>query len=306
MYEHDLLAGHPASEELSRELVLADAQASCARSWADIGIAQPQGWDRQQRAAQGASCKEASAEKVLQSFNTWAFKREQPSDPPLMLAFIARAIRRSQPLSFVLYWGKGPRCDLAQPDIQCLDFLASLSDRVAKTHAPGAALNLVFTDTHARLNGHLRADLRRYFSQVDAAARQRGFDTCWLSEIASVPQIAAEKSRLNDEMVPQHTLTLLIASARKWYRGCGSPEQGAVTYYRMNMLERRAVELAFPCSIFLTFNGSELRNLLPEHLPIFYMYSLRRGTSVKPWFLPAQPTQCTPASGGCAAACQNA
>src|SRR5438445_277851 len=142
MYEHDLLAGHPASEELSRELVLAEAQASCARSWADIGIAQPQGWDRQQRAAQGASCKEASAEKILH----------------------------------------------------------------------------------------------------------------------------------NDEMVPQHTLTLLIASARKWYRGCGSPEQGAVTYYRMNMLERRAVDLAFPWSNFLTFNGSELRNLLPGHLPIFYMY----------------------------------
>jgi hypothetical protein len=26
-----------------------------------------------------------AAEKVLQSFNTWAFKREQPSDPQLML-----------------------------------------------------------------------------------------------------------------------------------------------------------------------------------------------------------------------------
>ena len=39
-------------------------------------------------------------------------------------------------------------------------------------------------------------------------------------------------------------------------------------------------------SIFITFNGSEFRCLFPERLPIFYMYSLRRGVSVKPWFLP--------------------
>jgi len=59
-----------------------------------------------------------------------------------------------------------------------------------------------------------------------------------------------------------------------------------VTYYRMNMVEKRAVEIAFPRSIFVTFNGSEFRCLFPEQLPIFYMYSLRRGVSVKPWFLP--------------------
>jgi hypothetical protein len=53
----------------------------------------------------------------------------------------------------------------------------------------------------------------------------------------------------------------------------------------MNMIERRAVELAFPRSIFVTFNGSEFRGLFPQRLPIFYMYSLRRGVSVKPWFL---------------------
>jgi hypothetical protein len=77
----------------------------------------------------------------------------------------------------------------------------------------------------------------------------------------------------------------------KWYRGEGTCEQGAAKYYRMNMVERRAVELAFPRSIFITFNGSKLRGLLPERLPIFHMYSLRRGVAVKPWFLPAEIAQ---------------
>jgi hypothetical protein len=43
----------------------------------------------------------------------------------------------------------------------------------------------------------------------------------------------------------------------------------------------------FPHSIFITFNGGKLRCLFPTRLPIFYMYSLRRGVSIKPWFFNA-------------------
>jgi hypothetical protein len=61
------------------------------------------------------------------------------------------------------------------------------------------------------------------------------------------------------------------------------------------MIEKRAVEFAFPRAIFVTFNGSEYRCLFPEHMPIFYMYSLRRGMGVKPWFLPAPAPSAAPA-----------
>jgi hypothetical protein len=64
-------------------------------------------------------------------------------------------------------------------------------------------------------------------------------------------------------------------------------------------VEKRAVEIAFPHSIFITFNGSRLRALFPKHLPIFYMYSLRRGVSVKPWFLPADAVRCEGPSCHC-------
>ena len=36
----------------------------------------------------------------------------------------------------------------------------------------------------------------------------------------------------------------------------------------------------------MTFNGSDVRDLFPSNMPIFYMYSLKRGTAEKPWFLP--------------------
>jgi hypothetical protein len=85
----------------------------------------------------------------------------------------------------------------------------------------------------------------------------------------------------------------------KWYHGAGSAEQGAVIYFHMNMIEKRAVELAFPNAIFATFNSSKFRILFPKRLPIFYMYSMQRGMSVKPWFLPAEARACDDSTCQC-------
>ena len=59
-----------------------------------------------------------------------------------------------------------------------------------------------------------------------------------------------------------------------------------VPLWDVPLVQKRAVELAFPHAIFITFNGSEFRCLFPDRMPIFYMYSLKRGVSAKPWFLP--------------------
>ncbi len=119
---------------------------------------------------------EAQAEKVLRAFNTWSFKREQPSDPQLMLRVIADAIAAKAAIPFVLYWGKGPRHESGVYEIQCLEFLAALAARIKNVYAPGATIKLILTDTHAELNGHSRANIQQYFDDVTAIAEQRGFD----------------------------------------------------------------------------------------------------------------------------------
>jgi hypothetical protein len=222
---------------------------------------------------------------VLRSFNTWAFKREQPSEPQLLTGTVAEAVGRGEPVSFVLYWGKGPRVHAAEPDIACLDFLGAFSARVGEAYAGGATIELIFTDTHAALNGHAPQAVQQYFAEIDTQAAQRGFSTRLLSELTHAAQASAS-FHVEDEPVGEEILQRLSASAGKWYRGEGTARDGALKYYRMNMIEKRAVELAFPRAIFVTFNGSDLRCLFPDRLPIFYMYSLRRGFSVKPWFLP--------------------
>ena len=61
---------------------------------------------------------------VVKSFNTWAFKREQPDNIELAERAAAVAIENQRPLPFVLYWGKGPRNEIAAPDQKCKYTLA--------------------------------------------------------------------------------------------------------------------------------------------------------------------------------------
>ena len=227
------------------------------------------------------------AGKVLRAFNTWSFKREQPSDPALLLRVVTEAVAAHEAVPFVLYWGKGPRHDAGAPEVQCLDFLAALTSRIKAVHAPGAALRLILTDTHAALNGHTEENMAHYFGGIERLAAKRDMTVCRMSRLLAAADDAAMQESLADCASPE-TLDALVASATKWYRASADPREGALKYYHMNMIERRAVEQSFPRSVFVTFNGSKLRSLFPERLPIFYMYSLRRGLAVKPWFLPAE------------------
>ncbi len=227
-----------------------------------------------------------TAADVVKSFNSWAFKRAQPDNPARLAEVVAVALSRSSPTPILFYWGRGPREYLAQPEVECLRYITQLVQRIETVYAPGAAVTLLFTDTHARLNGYGESSTSHYFEQVATAAAERGFMSVRLGDL-----VAAAQGRIGDEaqtapLCPE-MLARLEATAAKWYRGDGDARRGAELYLRANLIERRAVEIAYPEAIFATFNGPELRGLFPPSLPIFYMYSLRRGCAVKPWFMAA-------------------
>jgi hypothetical protein len=226
--------------------------------------------------------KQNTPDEILRSFNTWAFKREQPDTIDILRATIERAVAAKSPIHFILYWGKGLRRSLDQADIQCLDFLSKMGHRIRETYAPGAAFTLILTDTHAALNGHPHVETAQYFREVSQSAVMRDFSTCILSRLVT----AQGDMHAAHEEPDSQLLEKLQSCASRWYRADGSAISGAKKYYDMNMIEKAAVERAFPESVFITFNGSEMRSIFPDNLPIFYMYSLKRGTSVKPWFLP--------------------
>ena len=112
------------------------------------------------------SHRKITPEQILAAFNVRAFRREPPGDQQLMLQFIARAIAFNEPIPFIMYWGKGPRPAVAKPDIACIAFLDGMLDRVRDVYAHGAKLKLLFTDTHALLNGHAPDAVRAYFDEI--------------------------------------------------------------------------------------------------------------------------------------------
>ena len=187
------------------------------------------------------------------------------------------------------YWGKGLRSTLAAPEFACLDFLNSMISRIGEIYEPGVDFTLVFTDTHAALNGHSEASIHSYFQDLVLAARRHRFNICLLSSLVNAAGLRPDEMP-ERQVPPADVLAELRASAAKWFKGEGSAEEGATRYFQANMVERKVIERAFPRSIFVTFNGSRLRSLLPDALPIFYMFSLRHGVSDKPWFLPPDYT----------------
>jgi hypothetical protein len=233
----------------------------------------------------GGWARAVTTEQILRSFNTRAFKRERPHNPELMTQFIAQAQARRAPISFVQYWGKGLRPTLAAPELACLHFLESMVARIGAIYEPGTDFTLVFTDTHAALNGHTPASIHSYYQDLVHAARRYRFNVCLLSALVKAADLRPDAT-LERQVPAPELLAELRASAAKWFKGEGPAEEGAMRYFRANMVERKVLERAFPHSIFVTFNGSRHRSLFPDTLPIFYMFSLRHGVSDKPWFLP--------------------
>lgn len=222
---------------------------------------------------------------ILAAFNTWAYKREQPDSREKLLATVNHLVDRQQPLSFVMYWGKGPRAKAGKHEASCLEFLSSMQERVEQVYAPGVDFTLVFTDTHADLNGHTAAAAEDYFGSVEALPQAGRYSFARLTDVVRKAPPLLRASEAQDASIDPVMLRTLLNTAAKWYSGPGTVEDGARRYYQANMVERRAIEFAYPHAIFVSFNGRESRPLFPDSLPIFYMYSLRKGFSVKPWFI---------------------
>jgi len=218
----------------------------------------------------------SDAEKILASFNTWNFKREQPKNSERTIEVINKSISQKEPIPFVLYWGKGEK---ELPDLQeekAFEQLRKISDQVKTIYPIGAKFTLIFTNTHAKHNGYNDGQIKKYFDEVEKLADKFAFKFIYMSSISQGEIVRTPK-------IPKNVLKILTESSRKHYKE-PNYKRGAIEYFAMNQSEKIAVAKKFSDSIFLTYSGSNLDILFPD-LPIFYAYSTGKGCSEKPWFM---------------------
>lgn len=222
------------------------------------------------------------AKEILESFNTWRFKREQPKTETKLFETILQGVRSKSPIRFVMYWGKGERDIVGEKEQKAILYLQEMTKAIFEKYSLGANITLVLTDTHAELNGHTKSQIKKYFDSVHRLAKEVGFETTNLSAFASFNEQNLI-SKKNGVVTNKKLLELLTKSSQKHCKRYDA-ETGAKLYYLQNQIEKVEVEKNFTNAIFLTYNGSEFDEILPIGLPTFYMYSLAKGTSVKPWF----------------------
>lgn len=226
---------------------------------------------------------ETLVEKIIESFDTWKFKREQPFNYEKLKQVVQATVDSSKPIKFVTYWGKGNKDKAGEPEKQTLNFLQEFFGRIKTIYPTGVELLILLTDTHAELNGHSQESTKTYFDSVKDLAQNYEFKTAYLSELVSY-----DKDRLlplvESLNIGDGLFEILLNSAQKHYTVSDDYSLAAKLYYLQNQLERKRIDDDYPDYIFLTFNGSKLNDLFPKNLPIFYMYSTKKGHSAKPWF----------------------
>lgn len=200
------------------------------------------------------------------------------------------AIMAARPLELLMFWGCGPRREVAGPDLAALAALGQLLDAVRRAAPVEARADVIFTDVHAAGNGYPEGHSSGYFGQIERAAA--GFDVAFHRESA-----IWARGGLTRELVLEFTGSVefeakwrtfplrdrFVAQAERHSRR--ADRVGAARgYYATCLLEREVFRTFFPRSIFLTYNGPEFNECFPD-LPTLYVYPGPRGRTDKPWFV---------------------
>lgn len=191
---------------------------------------------------------------------------------------LAGLILEGQPISFVGFWGVGPKAYPDAADKKYVSQLREKVDYVAKEHVPGAAFTLILADLHGVFNGFIPPDGRSaYLDGVEKMLQDENIATVRLSELYSRYGLELPQSRnpINPIGEANHAYRRYKdkydRSARRHHRG-EEAANGGYWYVAMRLQEREMLEGEFPDS-YLLVNGNKMTAapLMPKRLPVIYL-----------------------------------
>lgn len=202
---------------------------------------------------------------------------------------VENTIRSRMPLSFVMYWGISAKQESCSADEQAIAFIEKLSKELQSKYQVGAKFELIFCDTHANFNGYSLKN--SYISQVIYHFEKTSIDANFhkMSDIAGntsqdpPPLDSINEIYINIDPSTKKELKNMASKHHLWE---ADPDEVVKKYIALNRFESLYVERLFKDSIFITYNdANKLRFLFPLGLPVYSMYSLKKGKTIKPWFV---------------------
>lgn len=234
------------------------------------------------------------AEEILTRINTWQDKRCQPAKLEQISSLINSAILNTQPLEFLTYWGCGARDKPIEAERLAMERLRAFMDKASHTTVLTPCLTLLLTDVHCWVNGKPDERVASYFAEITRLANEFGFKTRLLSDVWAAggqdPKAFLDpgyQHAYSDEQswsaLAEKLRDALVLQANKHAEN-GNPEAAGRKYLAGCELESAIIEDICSDSIFLTYNGEDADPFIPD-LPRMYIYSTKRGTAIKPWFM---------------------
>lgn len=223
-----------------------------------------------------------------------------------------RIAKKKKHLRFISYWGGS---DKKHPDKYDFDALLNLFGflRVIEKHyRMDAQLTLIFTDTHALLNGYKPDDYKSYFKGIRNTVNQFNYTHVLMSEVlmpfakshhlrdmnALINSIINENRKHNipEFLKGRESFELLKKSANKHSHRYlnnqffgdlrfNSTAESAYAYITLNQIEKQYVEKNFFQSVFLTYTSDDEKELIAPDLPSLQIYSFSKGQRSRPWFM---------------------
>ena len=227
---------------------------------------------------------------VFSRFNQRKYRRAQPSCAESIKQIIHESTFVGKPIRLLMYWGCGKRGSIDDIDRVSLGRIKEMLDNATLLEEVSCQFTIMLNDMHSTVNCVPKEHYKPYYGQIAECSKSHGFDVIYQSDIweacnLNIDDVIAA-STSNDFSEAWKELSIrekLIEQAHKHFRD-RDKEQGARQYFAACRAEAQPFADYFSGCAFVTYNGPAFDLCLPN-LPKLYIFSHKKGSAVKPWFM---------------------
>lgn len=219
--------------------------------------------------------------------------------------------REHEDIQFIMLWGASNKAHATKADKDGLLYLFHFLKRVEHAYGLKVNLNLIFTDTHAHLNGYTKEYYERYITEISYHIRKHGYSFVRSSELSGrfardmgyqgmmdyvediIQQPEERFGSWNMPVQVNNLVPFFAHYALKHCRRIASHESGlffqnerlaALGYLTLAAFDKRVITETYHDHAFITYMSREESLVLPD-LPVIRLYSIKSGLRTRPWFI---------------------